>query len=271
MKEKLTERDIEKLKKLRFYLLDMDGTTYLGNRVFPGTLKFLDLLRKQGKKFLFLTNNSSQDAEFYAQKLQKMGIDVSAQEVFTSGEATVRYITSLKRNPRVFPLGTPSFERELEKAGCILTDENPDFVVLGFDKTLTYEKVKKACLLLREGIKYIASHPDINCPTEEGLIPDAGAIIALIKASTGREPDIIIGKPRKEFIYEALKKMDAKREESAIVGDRLYTDIRSGLEAGITSILVLTGETKLEDLSSSPYQPTFVLDSLEELAEIISN
>lgn len=160
-------------------------------------------------------------------------------------------------------------QRVFEKYGHLLVEEDPDFVVLGFDKTLTYEKLKKACILLRSGKKYIATHPDVNCPSKEGPIPDAGSIMAAIEASTGRRPDIIVGKPNPLVVEVISRKFNVSKEKMAMVGDRLYTDIRLGKNAGIVSILVLTGETTLEDLESSGIKPDFVFKSLKELCEAI--
>jgi len=259
-------KNLKKIKELKGFILDMAGTTYLSNKPFPGVIKFLEMLKKQNKKFVFLTNNNSMDTSQYISKLRKMGIKVKKENIYTSGQATALYLTNKKKSPRVFVLGTPSFEKELEKAGCILTDREVDYVVVGFDKTLTYEKLKKACLLIRKGAKFIASHPDINCPTIEGYIPDCGSICAAITTSTGKKP-FIIGKPKKEIILGAVKQMGTKLSESCIIGDRLYTDIKAGKNAGITTILVLSGETKKKDIEKTKIKPDFVFKSIRKLYE----
>ncbi|MGQ9628996.1 MAG: HAD-IIA family hydrolase [bacterium] len=259
---------MEDLRRVRCFLLDMDGTFYLGDKILPGSLEFVERLRRQGKDFLFLTNNSSRDSRFYADKITRMGFPIPPEKVFTSGEATAIFLNKLRPGARIFLLGTPSLEDEFESWGFRLVREDPEFVVLGFDMTLTYEKLKLACDFIRRGTQFIATHPDINCPTEEGFIPDCGAMIAAIRASTGVEPKVI-GKPNREIIESVLSRVKLPREELAIVGDRLYTDIETGLRAGIISILVLSGETKVEDLSDSPTQPTYVFRSLKELGEAI--
>ena len=190
-------KNLKELKDLKGFILDLDGTTYLSHKIFPGVIEFLEMLKKQNKKFIFLTNNSSQNTSEYVLKLKKMGIEVKKENIYTSGQATAFYLIRQKKSPRIFVLGTPSFEKELKEAGCKLTDKNVDYVVAGFDKTLTYEKLKKGCLLIQGGAKFIASHPDLNCSTTEGDIPDCGSISASITASTGTKP-FVIGKPNKK-------------------------------------------------------------------------
>ena len=198
-----------------------------------------------------------------------MGIKAEPDDVFSSGEATTIYLNKIKPGARIYLCGTPSLEQEFTEAGFILTDENPDYAVLGFDMTLTYEKLCKICDFVRAGVPYIATHPDFNCPVEGGFIPDTGSMIALIKASTGREPDLIIGKPNKSIVDAVIEKYHANREEICMVGDRLYTDIALGAKAGISSILVLSGETTMEDLQKSDVEPTFIFDDLSGIAEAI--
>jgi len=257
-------RNLEKLRSIQGFILDLDGTTYLGHRVFPGVVGFLEILRRQKKQFVFLTNNDSQSALEYVRKLKGMGIEVSGKNVYTAGQVTASYLTKQKKIPRVFVLGTPSFERELEKAGCRLTDKQVDYVVVGFDRTLTYEKLKKSCFLIRDGAKFIASHPDINCPTIEGDVPDCGAICKAIIASTGVKP-VFLGKPGKAIILGVLKRMGVKSSEAGIIGDRLYTDMKAGKSCGIRTILVLTGETTKKKLAKSTVRPDFVFSSIREL------
>ena len=256
------------LREINGYLLDMDGTTYLGNRVLPGAREFIRLLEEEGKKYLWLTNNSSKSAGEWTAKLRGMGFDASDDDVFTSGNATVSYLLKQRPQPRLYVLGTEYFEDELKRAGCVLTDDGPDYVVLGFDMTLTYEKLRTACLLIRAGVPFIASHPDKVCPTEEGYIPDCGAMIALITEATGVKPKVL-GKPFKEMIDGALDRLALSPGEVAMVGDRLYTDIQMGKNADIPTVLVLTGETSREDLLDSSVQPDYVFDSLGHLAEVL--
>ncbi len=258
------------LSLIRTFLLDMDGTVYLGNQLLPGAKDFLNTLRNQGKRFYFLTNNSSHRASFYAQKLHNMGVvSCTRSHIITSGEVCAFYLKNMKPRARVFLLGTPELEIEFLQAGLTLVHEDPDYVVLGFDKTLTYEKLNRACQFIRKGIPFFATHPDLVCPTENGPILDAGSIMKAIEAFTGVTPKIF-GKPYPEMIDYVLHKTQAQREETAMIGDRLYTDIAMGRQAGITTILVLTGETSKEDVPKSRWQPDFVFSSLKELEEHIS-
>lgn len=258
-----------KLGHMQTFLFDMDGTVYLENRLFPGVLEFFDFLREHGRHFYFLTNNSSRHALFYAAKLQKLGLSwCTPSHIITSGEACIFHLR--KRNPRarIFLLGTKDLEMEFLRAGFTLVQNHPDFVVLGFDKTLTYQKLDRACAFIREGIPFFATHPDFACPGEDRPILDMGCIIKAIEAFTGRPPQIF-GKPYPEMIEYALWRTGGEKETMAMVGDRLYTDIAMGKKAGITAILVLTGETKAEDLATSPWQPDFVFPSLRELHQAL--
>lgn len=261
---------MKNLKDINCFLLDMDGTIYLGNELINGAKDFLNTLKEKNINYLFLTNNSSKNKDKYVEKLNKLGIEATREDVFTSGEATTIYLNKIKKGAKIFLLGTKDLEEEFEKAGFILTKErnqNIDFVVLGFDTTLTYEKLWIACEYIAEGKTYIATHPDFNCPLEGGkFMPDVGAMMALIKASTGKEP-IVIGKPNAHIINAILEKYNLKTEELAMVGDRLYTDIRTGIDNGLISILVLSGESTKEMADISEFQADFIFDSVKELGE----
>ncbi len=193
---------MEKLKNIKCYLLDMDGTIYLGNELIDGAKEFLEKLKEKNIRYIFLTNNSSKNKDRYVEKLNKLGIEAHREDVFSSGEATTIYLSKKKKGAKVFLLGTKDLEDEFEKAGFELVRERNkdiDFVVLGFDTTLTYEKLWIACEYIANGVEYIATHPDFNCPLENGkFMPDAGAMMAFIKASTGKEPTVI-GKPNRHI------------------------------------------------------------------------
>ncbi|MDK2786768.1 MAG: hypothetical protein PWQ80_1447 [Thermotoga sp.] len=257
------------LSEIDLFILDMDGTFYLDDSLLPGAVEFLETLKAKGKKAVFFTNNSSLGPSDYVEKLRRMGVDVSDDSVITSGEVTAEYMLRKYGPSRIFLLGTPQLQRVFKEYGHLVVDEDPDFVVLGFDKTLTYEKLKKACIFLRSGKEYIATHPDVNCPSKEGPIPDAGSIMAAIEASTGRRPSVIVGKPNPLVVEVISRKFNVPKEKMAMVGDRLYTDIKLGKNAGIVSILVLTGETTLEDMESASVKPDFVFENLKELCEAI--
>ncbi len=261
-------QDLAKLTQTRCFLLDMDGTVYLGEKLLPGAQRFLDLLKEKNIQHLFLTNNSSRHARQYAGKLQRLGIDAREESIFTSGAATAIYLKGEKPGARLYVVGTDDLIEEMASSGFIVTEEKIDAVVLGFDTTLTYEKLVKLCDFVRSGKPYIATHPDINCPTEHGFIPDIGSVIALVRSSTGREPDVIIGKPNKPIVDAIVEKISVPVNQIAMVGDRLYTDIAMG-NTGITTVLVLSGETRLEDIAGSPFKPDYIVQDLAELAVLL--
>jgi len=257
------------LESIKCFILDMDGTFYLGDRLLPGAMEFIEFLKTTGRDYLFLTNNSSRSAAFYADKIRRMGFkDIEPYKVFTSGQATAIYLNRLQAGRRVFLVGTPYLQQELEDGGLIIVQDAPDFVVVGFDTTLTYDKLWKACDFIRQGVTYIATHPDLNCPVESGVMPDCGAIIAFIEASTGKRP-FIVGKPYGEIIRCIFDKTGLEPHQLAIVGDRLYTDIQTGINGGITSILVLSGETTAEDLAHSNIKPDYVVNGIGDIMDLI--
>ncbi|HEY63154.1 MAG TPA: HAD-IIA family hydrolase [Caldilineae bacterium] len=259
-----------RVSSLTGFLLDMDGTLYLGDTLLPGALEFLTQLQTRGIPFIYLTNNSSQDAEAYARKLKRLGLSATCDQVLTSGAATSSWLRARYPRARLFVLGTPSLQAEFAEAGFLLVDEAPDLVVLGFDKTLTYDRLARACTFIREGVPWIATHPDINCPVPGGFIPDAGAIAAAIIASTGREPMVTIGKPNPYIFQEAVARLGTPVATTAMVGDRLYTDIAGARAAGLVAILVLSGETTPEDLKDAADRPDLVFPSVRELAQVLA-
>ena len=262
-------REHNTLSKVRCFLLDMDGTVYLGEQLFDGAAEFLALLQGQNRDYLFLTNNSSKDSQQYADKFARLGLSVPRDRIMTSGEATALHVQRQKPGARIFVVGTVSLEDEFRRLDFVLTDESPDFVILGFDTTLTYTKLWKLCDLVRAGIPYIATHPDLNCPTENGFMPDIGAVIAFVRASTDREPDLVVGKPNSLFASLAAERTGIPVTEMCMIGDRLYTDIALGATAGIPTILVLSGETQAHEVAASPYQPAFIFKNIREVADYL--
>ncbi len=260
------------LDNTRAYILDLDGTTYLGNQLIEGARTFIDLLQEQGIGFLFLTNNSSKHPRQYLEKLFHLGISVPIEKIFTSGMAAAFFLKKKREShgwQRLFVLGTTELEEVFLENGFEIDPTNPQVVILGFDTTLTYGKLWKFCSFVREGLPYLATHADINCPIPGGYMPDAGALIALVKASTGREPDVVIGKPNRIIIEMAAQRLGMPISSLVMVGDRLYTDIALGASSGITTVLVLSGETQLKDLAHSPYQPHMIFNHLGEMAVYI--
>jgi 4-nitrophenyl phosphatase/NagD protein len=257
----------EPLQNVKCFLLDMDGTFTLGDRLIDGSLRFVQTLNERGIDYLFLTNNSSKHRVQYAEKITRLGLPIPPQKVFTSGEATALYLQQERQASSVYIVGTPALEQEFRGHGFQLEPDHPECIVLGFDTTLTYEKLWKLCDLVRAGLPYIATHPDLNCPTETGFMPDIGAVIAFVRASTGRDPDLVIGKPNRLIVDIVARKLGRKIKEMAMVGDRLYTDIALGQTSGITTCLVLSGETSLDDLATSPYPPDYTFENLGALAD----
>ncbi|MFA6027424.1 MAG: HAD-IIA family hydrolase [Patescibacteria group bacterium] len=253
------------LKNIKGFLIDMDGTTYLSHRLLPGAKDFLDFLHRNKKPYLFFTNNPSSSVKDYVKKFHELGLtQVKEKNIITSGQATIEYLKSHKIN-KIYLLATPSYEAEIKKAKIKLTDRNPQAVILSFDKTLTYKKLETAAhLLANKKIKYIATNPDLVCPTINGPIPDCGAIAALLEKATGRIP-LYIGKPNKGMVLAAAKRLGLKPETMAIIGDRLYTDMKMAINHKLTSILVLSGETKKSDLQKSDLEPDYVFENLREL------
>ena len=262
----MTEAEIRaRLQGVRCFLLDMDGTFYLGDKLIEGSLEFLAALEHTGRTARFLTNNSSKSAQVYAKKLERMGVDEKYRDVMTSGHAAAHYCLEKFPGGKCYLLGNPMLAEELTGMGLELVEEDPDYVLVAFDTTLDYAKMCKVCDFIREGKPYIATHPDFNCPTETGFVPDMGAIMAFIEASTGRKADIILGKPYKGIVEEALRRTGFKLEEMAMVGDRLYTDVATGVNHGMTGILVLSGEATMEDVAVSDVKPDLIFGRLSDM------
>jgi 4-nitrophenyl phosphatase len=230
-------------------------------------LRFIETLKELGKDFLFLTNNSSKHRRLYAEKITRLGLPIPENKVFTSGEATALYLNEKYSSASVYVVGTPALEEEFLQHGFRLEENDPQLLVLGFDTTLTYQKLWKLCNFVRLGLPYIATHPDFNCPTQAGYMPDVGAMIAFVRASTGREPDLVVGKPNRMIVDAVAHKYGLSIQEMAMVGDRLYTDIALGQTSGITTCLVLSGETHIEDLVASPFQPDYTFENLGSIAD----
>ncbi|HAQ29154.1 MAG TPA: HAD family hydrolase [Ruminococcaceae bacterium] len=247
----------------------MDGTFYLDGNIIPGSIDFLNTVKQKGKDFLFYTNNSSNNVEVCRTRLHNMGYDISPDKIVISSHVTIDYLKKHRPGKKVYLLGNERLTADFEKAGIILDDKDPDEVVLGFDTTLTYEKLRRACRFLAEGREYIATHPDFNCPTSDGFMPDTGSMMALFEASTGRKPDMIMGKPHKFTVDYLTQLLSCRKEELCFIGDRLETDILIGQENGIPSVLVLTGVTSLESYKNSSIKASVVSNSLKDLAALV--
>ena len=259
------------VKKLSCLVLDMDGTVYLGNRPIGDMAGTLAALRRRGIRLCYFTNNSSRTAEDYILKLTALGLYDERDTVYTSGMATVSYLLAHHPGKRVYLLATPTVTETFRQGGVSLVgeEEEADIVVLAYDTTLTFERLRRANEHLVRGALYIATHPDLVCPTEDVPMPDVGSFIKLLEASSGRLPDLVIGKPNALAGEAILRAVGVTAEETAMVGDRLYTDIRFGNNAGLHSILVLSGETTEEMLAASDVRPELVLPDLHALRALL--
>lgn len=261
------------LKNKKFFLLDMDGTIYLDNDLFDGTLDFLSAVKSSGGKYLFVTNNSSKSTGAYVEKLAKIGIDSGEDDFLTSTDATCLYLKRYEGR-KFYVSGTKSFEAQLKESGVITTTELEDDIfgiVMGNDTELTFKKLDDVSRLLTEReLVYIATNPDWVCPTSYGYVPDCGAVAEMIKRATGKSP-IFIGKPKPEMLLLAMEKFGYSKDETLMIGDRVYTDIASGYNAGVDTVLVLSGEGTVQDAENSDTKPTYIMDDISEIYNKIFN
>jgi len=256
------------IKNLKLYLFDMDGTLYIGNRLFDFTLDLLAAIRQSGASYMFITNNSAKSVKDYVQKLKGLGIDSCEDDFFTSSQATAFYLKKHHRGERLYVCGTRSLKEELAREGFAVTDnlDEVDCIVMGNDTELTFQKLRDVSklLLTRQDIPYIATNPDYVCPTEFGSVPDCGSFCDMLYNVSGRRP-IVIGKPEPLMPLLAMEKKGVTPEATAVIGDRIYTDIKSGLNAGTVTVLVMSGETDEAILEKSPDKPHFVLKDAGEI------
>ena len=260
--------NIDFLLETRCFLLDMDGTLYLSERPIQGALAFTQYLTSIGIEYYCLTNNSSRSQQDYHEKLAFLGFKIPSERILTSGDATADLLKIENPGGRIFVVGTPSLESIFASRGFQVVEDDPDTIVLGFDTGLTYEKLENLCRLVRDGYEYVATHPDLTCPTDEGLIPDIGATIAFVEAATGRTPDRIIGKPNRPIVEVVANTTGIALDQICMVGDRLYTDIAFG-QHGVKTVLVMSGETRPKDIPKSEYKPDLVVSDLSELLALI--
>ncbi len=253
------------IKDKKLFLLDMDGTLYLGNRLFDKVTDFLALVKARGGRYMFLTNNSSKSAQAYVEKLGKLGIKAGEKDFFSSIEATILYLVKNGyKDKKIYAFGTTSFKKQLADAGLDITDryeKGTSVLLCGFDTELTFKKLDDASRLLFDGVEFIATHPDWVCPTEYGCVPDCGSVCQMLTIATGKTPTVI-GKPKPEMVYAAMEVCGAAPEETVMIGDRIYTDIACGVNAGIDTVLVLSGETTAEEAEKSGIKPTVICENI---------
>lgn len=251
------------IKDIDCFLLDLDGTVYFGNTLLSGAAEAVERMRKRGKRVIFLTNNSSATRDFYVKKLCGMGIDVTENDVYTSANATCDWLKEHKPNARLFVIASPEVTREFAVGGLNVCDE-PDTVLLTFDKTLDYSKLVKGCDLIAKGAFYIATHPDFTCPVENGELPDIGSFMMLIEGTTGKRPDVICGKPYPIIADCIAKRTGIPLSRTAMLGDRLETDMKFAINNGLRSVLTLTGVTDRAAYKASGLKVDAVIDSISE-------
>ena len=263
-------KDASRLLKKKLYLFDMDGTIYLENRLFDGVLELFKKIKADGGRYVFITNNSSKSVKDYLKKVRKMGIEASDENFFTSTQAAIMLLKEKHANETIYAQGTKSFIKELKKSKLTIVtkyDPTATVVLIGNDLEVTGEKLRNTCeLLTNHEVAYYGTNPDWVCPTSFGYVPDCGSMSEGIARATGKSP-VFIGKPEPTMIYAAMEKFGAKKEETAVFGDRLYTDIASGINAGVDAVFVLSGEATLEDLAKATGAevPTFVFESVKDL------
>ena len=254
------------LKNKRLFLLDMDGTIYLDDDLFDGTLDFLAHVKKIGGRYLFLTNNSSKGIDKYVEKLARLGIESTSDDFLTSTDATIFYLKA-QNHKKIYAFGTASFKKQLSDAGLPIVDtleDGIDCLCISNDWELTFKKLEDSCIILRDNVDYIATNPDWVCPTWYGSVPDCGSFCEMLYRATGKRPKFI-GKPQPDMVYLAIERTGYSKEDALMIGDRLYTDVACGVNAGIDSVFVLSGEGTLNDLEASETKPTYVYENIREI------
>lgn len=270
------EARIEALKKVRHIALDMDGTIYNGNTLFPFTIPFLAKLKKWGIGYSFLTNNPTKSAGDYVQHLKELKIPVELENMYTSAQATIDYLhLHHSEYKRLFILGTSSMIAEFESAGFVSTGESasdvPDAVIVSFDKSLVYNRLCRAAWWIQQKLPYIATNPDKVCPTDQPtILVDCGSLISCLAYATDRRPDVIIGKPDPRMLYCIMERLNLRADEVAMIGDRIYTDVKTALNAKSLGILVLSGETTMDVVRQSVEKPTLIAQDLSEVEKWLS-
>jgi len=253
--------------KKKLFLLDMDGTIYLGDNLFDGTVDFLERVKQRGGKYLFVTNNSSRSVSAYVERLENMGVPASKEDFLTSVDALIWYLQGKYDDALIYAFGTKTFRQQLSEAGFRITDRLEDgisLLVCGFDTELTFQKLEDACILLGRGVDFVATNPDWVCPTSYGSVPDCGSVCEMLFRATGRRPKFI-GKPEPEMALLSMERYGYTKEETVLIGDRIYTDIACGVNAGVDTAFVLSGEGVPEDTEKYGVCPTGTYADIREI------
>ncbi len=259
---------MNKLHEKMLFLLDMDGTIYLDNALFPGVTGFLENIRARGGRYIFMTNNSSKGVDAYIEKMHRLGISTTKEEYVTSVDVTILHLQK-KQYKKIYVFGTESFKAQLSSAGlpvCDTVSEGIDCLCVGFDTELTFQKLEDACVLLENKVDFVASHPDLVCPTSFGAVPDCGSVCQMLQNATGRRP-LVLGKPEPAMPLLAMERTGFSKAQTIVIGDRVYTDIACGVRAGIDSVLVLSGEGTREDAERSKEKPTYIYADIGDFSK----
>jgi NagD protein len=261
----MQEENLQELRDKKGYICDMDGVLYHGNRLLPGAREFVDFLQRESKRYLFLTNSSERAPRELAQKLARLGLEVPEEHFYTSALSTAAFLKAQCPGGSAYVIGEPGLVGALYAAGFTMNDVNPDYVVLGETRTYSYDKIEKAVALVLAGAKLIGTNSDLTGPIENGIAPATRALMAPIALSTGRTA-YYLGKPNPLMMRHGLKLLGVTNEEAAIIGDRMDTDVVSGIESGIDTVLVLSGVTTEREMRKFPYQPRYVLGGVGDIA-----
>lgn len=257
------------IRDVELFVFDLDGTVYIGEKEIEGSFEAINTLRRMGKRICFFTNNSSRMHTDYIARLNNLGLRVYSDEIYTSGQVTCEYILDNYRGKKVYLLGNDRLKSEFELYGIEVVDDNPDICVIGFDTSLTYERLYNFCKFINTGLPYIATHPDFFCPAEECPMPDIGAMIEAIRLTVGRTPDIVMGKPHKTAGERLALKYNLPAKKIAMVGDRLYTDVAFGKNCRFVSVLVLSGETTAETAAKSKIKADYTLEKVKDIIPLL--
>jgi NagD protein len=260
-------QNLEELREKKAFICDMDGVIYHGNKVIPYVKEFIEWLENNGKNYLFLTNSPERSPRELAQKLGRMGLEVGEEHFYTSALATASFLASQCHGGSVYVIGEPGLTYALYEAGFSMNDVNPDYVVFGETKSLSYEKIERAVRLVMNGAKLIGTNSDLTGPSESGIVPACRALISPIEMTTGKKA-YFVGKPNPLMMRHALKKLDCHRIDAALIGDRMDTDIIAGIESEIDTVLVLSGVTDLEGINEFSYRPKYILNHVGEIAGV---
>jgi NagD protein len=261
-------QQIEAIRNKNAFIIDMDGVIYHGNKLLPGVIEFTEWLISANKKFLFLTNASERTPEELQKKLHRLGVRVPQDVFYTSALATAMFLNNQKPRGSAYIVGDAGLINALYNVGYTMNNVDPDYVVIGETRSYSYDTIEKAINLVLKGARLIGANPDVTGPGEHGLVPGTKSLMAPIEMATGRKA-YYVGKPNPLMMRNALRKIDAKREESIVIGDRMDTDIVAGIESGIDTLLVLSGITPRDIVDNYPYRPSYILNGIADLVDII--